>query len=168
MRDICGNNITPITISDFATNCKKYTKKKKEADSNITHLTSNMPIIQGMDLSIHHWRVDQFMQAMVTQRTILGVRFINRSRKIFSPTEIHFCHKRSLPTKPKRSVRLRHLKKKCNTLSFWLSGLNFQRLHGMTRELEVHTHRPLTSFLSLSLSLKCNSSMLHLHHISLF
>ena len=71
-----------------------------------------MPIIQGMDLSIHHWRVDQFMQAMVTQRTILGVRFINRSRKIFSPTEIHFCHKRSLPTKPKRSVRLRHLKKK--------------------------------------------------------
>ena len=115
-----------------------------------------MPIIQGMDLSIHHWRVDQFMQAMVTQRTILGVRFINRSRKIFSPTEIHFCHKRSLPTKPKRSVRLRHLKKKkkkkCNTLSFWLSGLNFQRLHGMTRELEVHTHRPLTSFLSLSLS----------------
>ena len=90
MRDLCGNNITPITISDFATNCKKYTKKKKEADSNITHLTSNMPIIQGMDLSIHHWRVDQFMQAMVTQRTILRVRFINRSVRYFLPLKFTF------------------------------------------------------------------------------
>ena len=39
---------------------KKRKIEKKEADSNITHLTLNMPMIQGMDLSIHHWLVDWF------------------------------------------------------------------------------------------------------------
>jgi hypothetical protein len=62
------------------------------------------------------------------------------------------------------------------TLSFGLSGLDFERLRYLAQELEVHRdHSPpvcvlrrISLSLSLFLSLKCKSFMLHLHHISLF